>query len=259
MESSLLTRVENRIGYLTINLPETMNAMLPEDCKQLIAAVDALDQDDEVNVLVVTGVGKAFCSGGNLEFIQTVAKMSPEEIKRIVYDAYLGAVKAFKLCSKPVIASVNGPAIGFGCELALACDFRVIANTAYMCEGWIELGTLPVMGGMFVLPRLIGLERAASMVMRGTRVGGAEAKMIGLATEAVDFEELASATRILAEDLARRPRNALAFAKQSLRRSVESSLAVEEPLNLLGQTMLIKGPSHAELVAAMVARIKKRG
>jgi enoyl-CoA hydratase/carnithine racemase len=254
MANELLTTVRDGIGTITFNRPDVMNAVAPPQLEEFIAAMQKLEADDAVRVIVITGAGKAFCAGGDMGFLQALTKMSPDEIKRTVYRAFLGATRTVKLCPKPTIAAVNGAAVGAGCEIAVACDFRLMSTKGFFWENWIDIGVIPPLGGMFLLPRLIGLERASNMVMRSTRVYGEEAKAIGLATEVCEPEALMERAMSFAGELARRSRQALAIAKQGLRRGLESSLSSEWEFNLQAQAMLISGPDFAEAVAAIEAK-----
>lgn len=254
MADDLLTRVDNRVGYISFNRPETMNGLTPDYLVKVIAAVNAFEADDGVRVIVLSGAGKAFSSGGDKKFLQELLQATAEQVKDTVYKSFLGAARTVKLCRKPTVAAVNGPAVGGGCEIAVACDFRLVARGAFFQENWIDLGIIPPLGGMFLLPRLIGLERAANMVMRGQRVYAEEAVAIGLASEVVEPDALTDRTREFAEDLARRAPAALAIAKAGLRRGMESTLAGEWEFNLQAQAQLITGPDFREAVAAMAEK-----
>ena len=236
---------------MTFNRPAVLNALTPTLLDEVIATIAALEADDQVRVLVFTGAGSAFSSGGDRHFLRELTAMTAEEIRRTVYRSFAGAARAMKLCAKPTIAAVNGPAVGAGCELAVACDFRLVTPKAFFLENWIELGIVPPLGGMFLLPRLIGLERATNMVMRGVRVSGEEAVAIGLATKLVASEALAAEAQTFAEDLARRSPAALAVAKAGLRRGMEATLAGEWEFNVQAQSMLIGGEYFRAAVGAL--------
>jgi enoyl-CoA hydratase/carnithine racemase len=256
LDNELLTNVENGVGTITFNRPEVMNGLTPAYLHRFIATVQSFERDESVRVIVLTGAGKAFSSGGDKAFLRELTGMTPAQIRDAVYGSFLGATRTVKLCSKPTVAAVNGPAVGAGCEIAVACDFRLVAEDAFFCENWIELGIIPPLGGMLLLPRLIGLERATNMVMRGTRVYGPEAKAIGLATECVVADKLDELVREFGKELAGRPRAALAMAKQGLRRGMEGTLAGEWEFNLQAQAMLIGGPDFAEAVDALEQKRK---
>jgi enoyl-CoA hydratase/carnithine racemase len=254
MTNELLTRVENRVGYITFNRPETHNGFVPEFLDRVIATVKELDLDPSVRSMVITGEGANFSSGGDKGFLRKVQSMSPQEVRTMVYGSFLGAVRTIKLCAKPVVAAINGGAVGAGCAVALACDFRIVTPKSFFHENWTTIGTIPPLGGMFLLPRLIGLERAANMIMRAQRVYGEEALSIGLASKLVAVEELLAEARAFAEDLAARSPNALALAKVGLRRGMEGSLEGEWEFNLLAQSTLTSGPDFALALDAIEAK-----
>ena len=251
MTHEVLTSVQDGVGTITINRPELMNAVNPAVLEHVIAAIETFEADDAVRVMVLTGAGKAFCAGGDRPFLATLTQMTPDTIKRTIYRSFLGTVRAIKATSKPVIASVNGAAVGAGCEFAVACDFRVVSTKAFFWENWIDLGLIAPLGGMVLLPQLIGLERAANMLMRSVRVYGEEAKAIGLATEVCAPEELAERTQAFALELAQRPRQSLAILKQGLRRGAEATLASEWEFSVQAQSMLFSGPDFAEAISAI--------
>ncbi len=256
MSDDLIVDVNAGIGTITFNRPEVMNGLTPPYLHRFIAAVQQLERDPAVRVIVLTGAGRAFSSGGDKAFLRELLIMTPGQIRETVYGSFLGASRTVKLCSKPTVAAVNGPAVGGGCELAVACDFRIVAETAFFCENWIDLGIIPPLGGMMLLPRLIGLERASNMVMLATRVYGPEAKSIGLATECVASDAFPAAVAAFAAKLAARSPAALSVAKQGLRRGMEGSLAGEWEFNLQAQAMLISGPDFAEAVSALEEKRK---
>jgi enoyl-CoA hydratase/carnithine racemase len=250
----LLKRVENGVGYVTLNRPETRNGLVPAFLKDFIAIIHEFEADPAVRVVLVTGAGSDFSSGGDKKFLRTVQKMSGDEVRNSIYGAFLGAVKTLKLCAKPTVAAVNGGAVGAGCELAIAADFRVVGPKSFFHENWTAVGTIPPLGGMYLLPRLIGLERATNMIMRAQRVYGPEAMAIGLATKFSENGDVLAAADELARDIAKRSPKALAWAKIGLRRGMEGTLAGEWDFNLLAQGTLIAGPDFAEWLDAIDAK-----
>ncbi len=251
MADELLERVENRVGYLTFNRPDVRNALTPDLMGELAAALGRMERDPGVRAIVLTGTGRAFSSGADRSFLRALTAMTAAEIKDTVYTRFAGAAKALRLCAKPVIAAVNGPAIAAGCEVAILCDFRVVSRDAYFAETWIDIGIIPPLGGMYLLPRLIGLERASNMVLRAKRIGGEEAVAIGLATEVTDPGGLMAAATALAEDLAARSPAALSAARAGLRRGLESSLWHEWDINVQAQTALLNGDEFARAVTSI--------
>jgi len=251
MNDDLLTSVEAGVATITFNRPKTLNALDPDYLARFIDAFRALEDEAAVRVIVLTGAGSAFSSGGDRGFLNELVRLPPEKTRELVYRHFLGAVRAVKLSAKPTIAAVNGAAIGAGCEIAVACDFRVVSSEAFFCENWVELGLIPPLGGMFLLPRLVGLERASNMVLRSQRVGGEEAVRIGLATACVASAALMDAALEIARELAARSPRALAAARLGLRRGQQGTLEGEWEFNLQTQAMLFTGGDFGEAVAAM--------
>lgn len=254
--SYLDTDKRGRVGVIAFNRPERLNSLIPATMAALQDAVAAFEGDDEVRALIVTGRGEAFSSGGDMDFLDELTRMSPREVKETVYRYFQGAVKRLTLCPKPTVAAVHGAAVGAGCEVAIACDFRVVTAEAVFYESWRDLGIIPPLGGMFLLPRLVGLAKANEMVLLGQRVGGEEALRIGLANELVPRAELEAAAFALAERLAAGPPLATALAKEGLRRGLESTMAAEWDFNVLAQAMLFQSEDFAE--GARAFREKRR-
>ncbi|VTU29810.1 MULTISPECIES: enoyl-CoA hydratase/isomerase family protein [unclassified Variovorax] len=255
MSDQLQTRVEDRVAQIIFNRPETRNGLVPQFLGEVMEAVKAFEADPGVRVILFTGNGPDFSSGGDKGFLREVQKMTPDEVQKNVYSFFQGAVRLIKLCSKPTVAVVNGAAVGTGCDLALATDFRVVSKKSFFHENWTAIGCIPPLGAMYLLPRLIGLERAANMVMRAQRVYGEEAVRIGLATHlAQDDAQLRDEGQAFAKDLACRSADALRAAKVALRRSMEGTLAGEWEFNLLQQGRLLSGPDFASALDAIEAK-----
>jgi enoyl-CoA hydratase/carnithine racemase len=219
-------------------------------------AVDALDDADEVRVIVVTGAGRGFSAGGDFASLESFAEMEPFEIKDTVYRSFGAGVRALKMCRKPTVAAVNGPAAGAGCEIALACDFRVASTAAMFRESWIDLGLISPLGGMVLLPRLVGLTKATEMLMLGRPIEADEALAIGLVNQVVEPDDLRDTTMALAQRLADGPPLALRAMKEGIRRGLESTLAAEWEHNVYVQGLLIDSGDYAEGVAAMKEKRK---
>ncbi len=245
----------DRIGRIVFNRPAVKNALTPAMLDETIRAIADLERDDDVRVVLITGAGGSFTSGGDLKFLADLTQKKPFEIRNTVYTHFAGTAKAIKLCRKQTVAAVAGPAVGAGREYAIACDFRIAAESAAFCETWVHIGLMVPLGGMFLLPRLIGLGRATDMLMRGTTVRGPEAERIGLVQGCVPDDQLDDAAMALARELAAGPPLALAAIKEGLRRGMESNLNAEWEFNLYAQAMLINSDDYAE---AMQARAEKR-
>jgi enoyl-CoA hydratase len=258
MPDEILLEVAERIATVTLNRPQVLNALTPAAMGRLREAMAEAEAHPDVRVIVLTGAGRGFSAGGDRKFLAELTGMEPFEIKRTVYANFSAGIKAVKLCGKPTIAAVNGAAVGAGCELAVACDFRIAAQSAVFMENWVGLGIIPPLGGMFLLPRIVGLGPATEMLMLGKRVDAAEALRIGLVREVVPDDALPVAARALAEQLAEGSPLALGVVKEGLRRGMESTLAAEWDFNVYAQAMLLDSADFAEAVAAAREQRKPR-
>jgi enoyl-CoA hydratase len=220
---SRVVRVDSGDGValLTIDRPEKRNALNAAVRAQLVAALDALRDDDDARVIVITGEGdRAFVAGADIgEF----ADRTPIEQRHVMEQRRV--FDELAAYPKPTIASINGYALGGGCELALACDIRIAARSARLGQPEIRLGILPGGGGTQRLPRLVGYGRALRLILTGEMIGADEAERIGLIDLVVDDDQLAARTRELAVAIAAHSPVTLRLAKAAVRASLETPLA----------------------------------
>jgi 2-oxoglutaroyl-CoA hydrolase len=207
------------VATITLDVPDKMNRVSMAARDELAGLFEELGRDDEVRVIVLTGAGdQAFTAGGD---IPGFLEREPEELSRLAWN-----VAAAERCPKPVIAKVRGYALGVGLELALACDFRIAADDAELGLPEVKLGMIPGSGGTQRLARLIGLGRAKDMVMRGRRIGAAEALTVGLVTEVVPPGDLDAAAGRLVDELRALSPLALAMAKRVLNHAYDGPLGL---------------------------------
>jgi enoyl-CoA hydratase len=218
---SLLVSVEEGVATIVVNRPEKRNALNATVRMEVVDALDALREDTEVRVVVITGAGeKAFIAGAD---ITEFAERTPLEQREAMGGRRLfEEIAAFP---KPTIAMINGVALGGGCEVALACDLRIAARSARLGQPEVRLGILPGGGGTQRLPRLVGLGRALRLIMTGEAIAAEEAERIGLVDEVVDDAELARRTAELARLLAGYSPVALRLIKDAVRATMEMPLA----------------------------------
>lgn len=214
MGDTVLMETRGQVAVLTLNRPDRANTLNGELIAELQEKAAEAARDEAIRVLVVTGAGRHFCGGADLR--------SPRGPRP---SGAPSAGIALDWVPKPVIAAINGAAMGGGCEIALSCDFRIMASTAKIGLTEIRFGALPAGGGTARAPRLIGLAEAKRLIMIGEPVEAAEAKRIGLVTEVVEPEDLMARTLELAETLATRAPYAMRTAKALLNRSLEVDLA----------------------------------
>jgi len=187
--TTIILEKDGGVGRIILNRPNAMNAMTPEMLQELeIAQRDVMD-DGNIRVLIVTGQGRAFCSGADFGLISKLQGVDPKQLfeeLRYIQDV----ITVFETMEKPVIASINGYALGGGLDMALACDFRIAAQGAKLGEQYINVGLMPDVGGTQRLPRLVGLAKAKEMIFLGDMVGAKEAEKIGLVNRVVPPEDL---------------------------------------------------------------------
>jgi len=237
MYSTLLYEKKETIGILTINRPEKMNALSNQLTSELKTVLDEIEQDDKLRVLIFTGAGdKAFVAGADINELV----IRDAQIGRKVSKERQDLFSRIENLSVPVIAAVNGYALGGGLELALACSIRICSERAKFGAPEVKLGIIPGDGGTQRLPRLVGQGRAMEMILSGDFIDAHEAYRIGLANKVVPHEELMEKTLELADKIASRPPLAVQFAKEAVNRSVgsgsDSGYALESYLHALSCT-----------------------
>lgn len=251
MYEDILVERRGDLGWITINRPERRNAVRPQSLKEICQALDDLTADASVRAIVLAGEGKHFSAGAEFSFLEELQTMPAAQIKAQIYAHFQGAARRLYHCRKPTLALVNGAAVTVGCELALACDFRLVTPTAMFQESWVKLGLIPPLGGLFLLPRLVGLGRAGEMCLSGRAVSAEEAVRIGLAGEIVEAEQLAARGEAFARELAALPPLAYAAAKEGLHRGMESSMENEWMANVSAQSVLLGSQDFVEGVSAI--------
>ncbi|ACO34505.1 MULTISPECIES: enoyl-CoA hydratase-related protein [Acidobacterium] len=228
---TLLLEVQDSIATLTLNRPKVLNALNDQLFRELDAALDALAADDAVRVVILTGSGeKAFAAGAD---IQELASVSAEEGRQLAARGQRVMGKMERL-GKPVIACINGFALGGGCELAMACTFRIAGETARLGQPEVKLGLIPGYGGSQRLPRLIGQGAALKLLLSGEMISAAEALRLGLVEEVVPAAELMPRARQLAALIAGMApvalRHCLAAVHDGAELPLDRALALEASL-----------------------------
>jgi 2-(1,2-epoxy-1,2-dihydrophenyl)acetyl-CoA isomerase len=240
----------DRITTITLNRPDKLNAFSGTMREDLIAALHAAADDAECRVVVLTGAGRGFCAGGDVAYMAGLQQEANVDAFRKLLDAGREIVTIIASMAKPVIASVNGVAAGAGCNLALACDYRVAADTAKFSESFVKIGLHPDWGGTWFLPRLVGRARALEILMTGRLVDAHEALAIGMVERVVPVAELAAETQQLARALASGPPLPLAGIKHALAASATNDLATQVDLESANQLRAFASLDAAEGMAA---------
>jgi enoyl-CoA hydratase/carnithine racemase len=243
--------ISDGVATVRLSRPDKLNALTFDTYADLRDLLGELPHRGDVRVLVVTGSGRAFCSGGDVdEIIGALQEMGAPEL--LEFTRMTGAVtRALRECPLPVIAAVNGVAAGAGAVVALACDFRLLASSASFAFLFTGVGLAGAdMGSAYLLPRLVGLGRATELLMLGNRIDAPGALAIGLATDVVDDANLPEATAKLARRLADGPALAYSTTKLLLTRELDVDLGSAIEMEATAQALLMKSQDHREFYAA---------
>lgn len=227
---NIFYKKEANIGIVSINNTKALNALNSKVLKELDTAIDMVEKDDEIYVLVLTGEGKAFVAGAD---ISEMKDKSTEEARK--FSGFgLDLFRKIETMEKPVIAAINGFALGGGCELAMSCDIRIAGEKAKMGQPEVNLGIIPGFGGTQRLARLVGAARAKELIYTGNLITAAEAEKIGLVNKVVAQEEVMNEVLKLAHSIVSSAQMAVRYSKIAINRGIETDidtgLAIEKDL-----------------------------
>ncbi len=258
VEVHVNVHVHDGVGLIQLNRPEKMNAIGALTRQQLGEAIKQAERDDAVRVLVLTGSGRAFCSGADVtEMVQGAGMRTPEDVGNVLRNEYMPMLTRLRTMPKPVIAAMNGPAVGIGASYALACDIRIATPEAYLLEAFVNIGLAPDGGVSWLLPRLAGTGIAYEMFFTGKPLSAADAHRLGVINRVVPAERLEAEVRDLAAQLVAQPRQAMAAAKRAVTHALESSFEEALEFESYLQEAQASSPEFAEGVQAFLARRKK--
>jgi 2-(1,2-epoxy-1,2-dihydrophenyl)acetyl-CoA isomerase len=237
----VLLEKSEQIATITLNQPESLNALTYDLVLRLGEIVNKVAGDPDVRAVVLTGAGRGFCSGANLLGSTGEALSAGGMGIRAAVMAMNDVLADIAEMQKPWLAAVNGPAVGGGCSLALVCDLVLIAEAAYLCIGYVNVGMVTDMGASYLLPRLVGLHKANELAFFGERIPGPQAVELGLANRTLPDDQLVSTARAWAARLAAGPTLSLGAMKLAMRRGLHGSFrdalhAEAMMLSLIAQT-----------------------
>jgi 2-(1,2-epoxy-1,2-dihydrophenyl)acetyl-CoA isomerase len=247
-EPIVLREARGDAALLTLNRPTRRNALTIGLVRAIADGVtDAVT--DGARAVILTGAPPVFCAGGDMPELSGVAEDGALAVSDVIYGNFHRLVRTVTGAPVPVIAAVNGAAIGAGLDLALICDLRIASTEATFVSSWISVGLVPGMGGAFLLPHLVGSTRAAQALLLGTAVNASDALAWGLVNDVAAPDELLAAADAMAATVAKLPAVAVARTKAALRRSIDAGL--EQELATLGATQgaLLTGPAFKEATA----------
>lgn len=251
-EPTILIERDAAVGWVRINRPERLNAFAGDMRTDLLRALQELEEDPHVRCVVITGVGRAFSTGGDIEVMAEI--IEAEDRARFEQLVRTGAevVKQVSAMTKPVIAAINGAAAGAGACLALACDLRIASESASIGFTFLRVGLHPDWGGSYFLPRLVGPAAAAEFIFTGGMVSAERGERLGLFNRVVAPGELEGAARGFAGEIAAAPAGVLADAKRVLRRSLSAALPQVLELEIEAQLKAFDSPDFREGITAFL-------
>ena len=226
---TLILQREEGVATVTLNRPQKMNALNEQLLDELTKVIDEINQDDTIRAVIITGAGRAFSAGGDLD-LPLFHMTEPGKIRQTL-QAYNRVPISLRNLAKPVIAAVNGIATGAGCSLAMACDIIIASEEASFGQAFVNVGYHPDTGSSYFLPRLVGVAKACELIFAGKTIDAREAERIGLANQVVPSEALLATARELALKLASGPSVAIGLVKgciyQGLQMTLEQALDSE--------------------------------
>ena len=231
---------ENGVATIALNRPDVFNSFNREMALAVIDALDDCAADENVRCIVLTGNGKAFCAGQDLN--EAIDPNNGITFEVILNEHYNPIVRRIRNIEKPVIAAVNGVAAGAGANIAFACDFAVASQKASFTQAFSKIGLVPDSGGTFFLPRLVGLQRATALMMLSDKLSAQEAESIGLIYKAVEEENFQNFVAELAARLAQMPTKALGMTKKLINAGFNNNL--DQQLDMEGAYQVIAGESY---------------
>jgi 2-(1,2-epoxy-1,2-dihydrophenyl)acetyl-CoA isomerase len=249
----IIVEKEEGIAVIRLNRPEAMNALDMEIREELAKAIEDIRIDDNIKVLIITGVGRAFCAGGDITTMKEIrADQGRERLKKI-HRLLLNLVSM----EKPVIAAVNGYAFGGGCNLALAADIIVASENAKFSQSFVKIGLVPDMGGMYFLPRLVGLAKARELMFLGETVDAKEAERIGMINKVVPREDLEKTAKELARKIVMGPSKSIGMTKTILNKSLHLDFTTLLELEAQAQGICFQTDSHKKSVKEFLQKREK--
>ena len=251
--ATILTTTRNSVLTITLNRPESYNALNDSMKKELNEAFRQAEKDDDVRCIVLRGAGeKAFCSGQDLKERST----SHRSLKESLEKSYNPLIRKMRAIEKPVIGMINGVAAGAGLSIALACDMRIMAESAKLTEVFIRIGLVPDSGSHWFLPRLVGMAKAFEYAATGRDIDAVEAERVGLVNRVVASAELEKTVMDIAEKLAHAPTRSIGLIKRTLNKSLASDLDALLDYEAVIQELASRTEDHQEGVKAFLEKRK---
>jgi 2-(1,2-epoxy-1,2-dihydrophenyl)acetyl-CoA isomerase len=254
MTETTISARDGAVLTLTINRPEALNALNPSTMQALRNAIEGAGRDPDIGAVVLTGAGRAFCSGADLKDVSTRLDAGETDVGGDLRANYVPLTRAIVSCPKPVIAALNGTAAGAGLSLALACDLRIATAGAQLIVAFVRVGLVPDAGSLFFLTRMLGLSKASELALTGDPLSVEAAQQLGLIAAVVPAEQLMVVALERARRLAAGPRQTTALIKRGLARALELDLERVMELEAQLQTLAARTPDAQEAIRAFIEK-----
>ena len=245
--------IKNQVAVLTLNRPEKYHSFVKEMALALQSELDACDNDSNIRCIVITASGKAFCAGQDLS--EAIDSNGPG-LKKIVDEHYNPIIRKIRNIEKPIIAAVNGVAAGAGASIALACDIVIAKKSAVFVQAFSKIGLIPDSAATFFLPRLIGVQKAAGLMMTGEPIKAEDAHKIGMIYKYVDDDKFDDEINLFSEKISKMPTKGLGLTKRLLNSSFNNNLEEQLTDELNAQIIAGKTNDYNEGVNAFLAKRK---
>lgn len=245
------------VATITLNRPDVLNAINEKMGRELLDSLRAAERDSEVRCIVITGKGRAFCSGEDIQDLRGDYErgVNPKLGQRLLYK-YNPIIRKIRRIEKPVIAAVNGAAAGAGAGIAYSCDLRVASDTAKFIQAFIRVGLAPDSGTSFFLPRLVGLSKAMQLSLTGDELSSQEAERFGIVSKVVPSDQLMATAKEIAAKLAAGPTKAIGLTKRALNKSISSDLETVLEYESYIQEIAGTTSDHIEAIKAFFEKRK---
>ena len=249
----IIKEIKNQVAILTLNRPEKYHSFVKEMALALQSELDACDNDSNIGCIVITASGKAFCAGQDLS--EAIDSNGPG-LKKIVDEHYNPIIRKIRNIEKPIIAAVNGVAAGAGASIALACDIVIAKKSAVFVQAFSKIGLIPDSAATFFLPRLIGVQKAAGLMMTGEPITAEDAHKIGMIYKYVDDDKFDDEINLFSEKISKMPTKGLGLTKRLLNSSFNNNLEEQLTDELNAQIIAGKTNDYNEGVNAFLAKRK---
>jgi len=246
--------VKDRIATVTLNRPERLNAINEQMGLDLISAIEAAQNDEDIRVFIITGAGRAFCSGadwtGDDSSLRLIGSQSAEMFQRRLRPIVPKLIIGLQNLHVPTIAMINGDTVGLGFDMAMSCDIKTVAENARMACIWVKRGLIPASGSLWMLPRLVGVARASDIIFSGRFVMADEAEKIGLVNLAAPLADLKEETLKLAQSYVDNPPIGIKLAKMVMYKGLAMDISAALEMSIANQSIAFATEDHKEAIDA---------